>query len=61
MLNQVRVLVVDDSSPIRKRLIEMLLDASELDVEEACDTVEALRVLERTPVDVVVLDMHIGP
>jgi DNA-binding NarL/FixJ family response regulator len=61
MLNQVRVLVVDDSNLIRKRLIEMLLDASELDVEEACDTAEALRILERTPVDVVVLDMHIGP
>jgi DNA-binding NarL/FixJ family response regulator len=63
----VRVLVVDDSTPVRKRLVEMLRDARALDrdaraldVDEARDTEEAERLLETRQIDVLVLDMHIG-
>jgi DNA-binding NarL/FixJ family response regulator len=61
ILTVVRVLVVDDSALVRQRLVEMLRDASLLDVEEASTTEEAERVLAHQRIDVLVLDMHIGP
>jgi DNA-binding NarL/FixJ family response regulator len=61
ILRVVRVLVVDDSVLVRKRLVEMLRDACLLDVEEASTTEEAERVLAHKRIDVLVLDMHIGP
>lgn len=54
-------MVVDDSTLVRKRLVEMLRDGCELDVEEASNTEDAQWVLAHVPVDVLVLDMHIGP
>jgi two-component system chemotaxis response regulator CheY len=54
-------LVVDDSALVRKRLVEMLRDSRMLDVEEASSTDEAERVLSQRRIDVLVLDMHIGP
>ncbi|HMJ14343.1 MAG TPA: response regulator [Polyangiaceae bacterium] len=56
-----RVLVVDDSCLVRKRLVEMLRDSCVLEVHEACDTDQAERLLEDTRIDILVLDMHIGP
>lgn len=55
------MLVVDDSALVRKRLVEMLRDSRLLDVEEASSTDEAERVLSERRIDILVLDMHIGP
>jgi two-component system cell cycle sensor histidine kinase/response regulator CckA len=52
----IRVLVVDDESMVRS-LLRRLLERRGFTVEEACDGRSALALLERTPVDLIVLDM----
>lgn len=57
-----RVLIVDDEAPARRRLREVLADcASEMALEivgEAEDGLKALASLETTPVDLVLLDIR---
>ena len=55
-----RVLVVDDS-PVMRAFVRRVLDVSGLDVGavfEACDGVEALELLEREWVDVILTDIN---
>jgi two-component system, NtrC family, response regulator HydG len=52
-----RVLVVDDDAGVRYTLRE-ILESSGLDVEVACDGVEALQVLQRAPAQLVVTDLR---
>src|SRR5262245_54720885 len=51
-----RVLVVDDRPDVRLSLLYML-EASGFSVAEAADAREALSLLQRTPVDVVLTDL----
>lgn len=54
-----KVLVVDDSSPVRVRLVSMLRDALGVAVVlEAGDGVEALQKIEEFEPDVILLDLH---
>jgi PAS domain S-box-containing protein len=53
-----KVLVADDSQPIRKRLVERLLSQSGIEVAEAVDTPEALQRIELFRPDVAVLDIR---
>lgn len=52
-----RVLVVDDSEPVRSRLVEMLSDIG-VDVESAACVTEASRAIQVRAPDVVILDMR---
>jgi len=55
-----RVLIVDDS-PVMRAFVRRVLDVSGLDVGavfEACDGVEALELLDREWVDVVLTDIN---
>ncbi|HEY4363688.1 MAG TPA: response regulator [Bryobacteraceae bacterium] len=55
-----RVLVVDDS-PVMRAFVRRVLDVSGLDVGavfEACDGVEALELLDREWVDVILTDIN---
>jgi DNA-binding NarL/FixJ family response regulator len=54
-----RVLVVDDSAPVRLRLLEMLRDLRGVVAEGARNAAEARARLVRREVDVVVLDLHL--
>jgi len=56
----VRVLLVDDSLPVRARLLGMLAESPGLAIAEARDAEEAVTVLAGTPVDVVILDLQLG-
>lgn len=60
ILSDVRVLVVDDSAPVRKRLRALLDEVQGVEVSEAGDPWEALRFLDSKCVDAVLLDMHMG-
>lgn len=53
-----KVLVADDSQPIRKRLVERLLRLSGVIVEEAVDAAEAIRSTDTFKPDVAVLDIR---
>lgn len=56
-----KVLIVDDEALARSRLRTLLGDCTELPVEivgEAGNAVQAMEQLQRTPVDVVLLDIH---
>lgn len=53
-----RVLVADDSQPIRQRLVERLLNLEGVRVVEAVDTPDALSQIETFCPDVVVLDIR---
>ena len=58
--SQVRVLVVEDSTVMRamaKKTLRLAGVAPE-HVEEAADGAEALRIMEQTPVDVVLADIN---
>ena len=52
-----RVLVVDDSLSVRK-FVALMLERAGLDVRTAADGVEALSLLDESPVDVVVTDLE---
>lgn len=61
MLTVVRVLVVDDSPAVRKRLFELLSDADGVDqVSEAADAAAALDLVRSTTIDLMVLDISLG-
>jgi CheY-like chemotaxis protein len=51
------VLVVDDE-PSHRRLLRLLLEEAGYAVELAADGVQALQVLERSSVQVMLLDLH---
>jgi CheY-like chemotaxis protein len=54
----VRILVVDDSAPIRARLVAMLREVSGVELDEAGGGDEALETMRARPADLVVLDVH---
>ena len=56
-----RVLIVDDEKLARSRLQAILADCStlpELQISEAADALQALRILEQQPIDLIFLDIH---
>ena len=54
-----KVLLVDDSSIVRERLIAMLFEVSRIEtVSQAKDQFEALGLLKRTDPEVVILDIE---
>ena len=55
-----RVLLVDDSPSIRA-LLRVYLAARRFDFVEAAGPAEALEVLKREPVDLVITDLNMGP
>lgn len=55
--NRASILVVDDEDPI-KRLLHRLFTKSGYDCFMASDGLEALTILDREPVDVVITDIH---
>jgi DNA-binding NarL/FixJ family response regulator len=57
----VRVLIVDDSGLVRDRLRTLLAEVSDLEIEDAGSTRQARRALAANRVDVVILDLRIGP
>jgi DNA-binding NarL/FixJ family response regulator len=54
----VRILVVDDSAVIRARLVAMLREIPEVEVDEATGADEALAAAAALQMDLVVLDVH---
>jgi DNA-binding NarL/FixJ family response regulator len=57
-VERVRVVVVDDSEPLRALLSQMLAAAACDVVGEASDGGEAIEVVRATAPDVVILDLH---
>lgn len=57
-IEQVRILVVDDSAAIRSRLVAMLREIPGVEAHEAAGADEALALAEASPLDLVVLDLH---
>lgn len=56
-----RVLVVDDSSAVRARLLELLDEQTEVSsVDETATAAEAIEKIRITRPDFVVLDIHLG-
>ena len=56
----IRVFLVDDHWEVRERLRVLLMQAPGIElVGEAADGAEALEVLERTPAEVVVMDLNL--
>ncbi len=56
-----RVLIVDDEKLARSRLQAILADCStlpELQISEAADALQAMRILEQQPIDLIFLDIH---
>jgi len=62
-IQDVRILVVDDSPPVRARLCAMLGDlgvgAPPVEIDEASDGTMGLALFDRCTHDVVVLDLHL--
>jgi two-component system, NarL family, nitrate/nitrite response regulator NarL len=57
-----RLLIVDDHTLVRVGLAEVLAKQPDLEVVAACGSVaEGLEILQREPVDVVLLDYYLGP
>jgi DNA-binding NarL/FixJ family response regulator len=55
----VRVLIADDSTPIRERIIKLLSILSDVEiVGEAIDGIETAVLAHKTQPDVVILDLH---
>lgn len=55
-----RILVIDDSAPVRARLVAFLGEAAGVDVvDEARDSLTAYAALAARAPDVVVLDLHL--
>lgn len=56
-----RVLIVDDEKLARSRLQAVLADCStlpDLQISEAADALQAMRILEQQPIDLIFLDIH---
>jgi DNA-binding NarL/FixJ family response regulator len=57
----VRVLVVDDSPAVRKRLLELLSDSKGVEqVWQAADAAEALQLVRSNPIELALLDISLG-
>jgi len=57
----VRVLIVDDSSAVRARLVELLDEQTEVSIVDGTATAaEAIEKIRSTRPDFVVLDIHLG-
>ena len=54
----VKILIVDDEEPVQKVLRRVLRRGGYEDVSTACSKDEALRFIERSPVDLVLTDMQ---
>ena len=55
------ILIVDDEKLARSRLQAILADCStlpELQISEAADALQAMRILEQQPIDLIFLDIH---
>lgn len=50
------ILIVDDE-PLVRSTLSMFLRGSGFDVSEACDGNEALKLIERRPADLIILDL----
>lgn len=55
----VRVLLIDDSTVVRSRLVRLLEDLGDIDVEEVDDAPDALASVRRTRPDAVILDIRL--
>ena len=55
-----RILVVDDSAPVRARLRALIDEACGAEVREAGDAEQALAAVAAAKVDAVILDLHLG-
>ena len=56
----IQVLLVDDHWEVRERLRVLLMQETDIElVGEAADGAEALKVLERLPAEVVVMDLNL--
>lgn len=53
------VLVVDDSGPVRARLMAMIAEVAGVEVRQARDAIEAAAALAAAPIDVIILDLHL--
>ena len=55
----VKVLIADDSTPIRERIIKLLLSISNIEISgEAIDGIETAVLARKTQPDVVILDLQ---
>ena len=54
----IKALIVEDN-PVNRELLRELLEMRGYEVEEACDGVEALEMIERTRPNVLLLDLNI--
>ncbi|HET8644840.1 MAG TPA: response regulator transcription factor [Vicinamibacteria bacterium] len=54
-----KVLLIDDSTVVRSRLVRLLEDLGDIDVEEADDAPVALDSLRRARPDAVILDIRL--
>ena len=54
-----RVLLIDDSTVVRSRLVRLLEDVSGVEVEEAPDAPEGVASARRRPPDAVILDIRL--
>jgi DNA-binding NarL/FixJ family response regulator len=55
----VKVLIADDSTPIRERIIKLLSDLSNVEIAgEAIDGIETAVLAHKTRPDVIILDLH---
>lgn len=58
-MSDVRVLIVDDEQPARKRLVDLVDRMEGMQVQQACaDGRAAIEVILRTPPDIVLLDVQ---
>lgn len=59
MLSGVRALVVDDSAPVRMRLIALLGEHSDVEMLDASTPEQALAIVNATELDAVILDFRL--
>lgn len=57
-MSKVRILLVEDSSAMRAFVRAALEEEREIEITEAASGFEALRLLPRTPYDLVITDIH---
>jgi DNA-binding NarL/FixJ family response regulator len=56
----VRFLVVDDSAPVRARLLALIREGCAAEVHEAGDAEQALAAIAVSKMNAVILDLHLG-
>lgn len=53
------VLIIDDSDTIREQIVQTIRDAALFDqIHQACDGIEAFKVLIGTPIDLIICDLE---